>query len=117
MTKKSKSTTPSSKKTSIAKVKQKETLKTSKSRGRPKKVVSPSVEGEKRIVNPVKKKTSKTVSVSKKGSAKTKKSKFSNESLVETKVREIVNRTKQNQSGPDGKKIVQHSALMMSVLL
>ena len=104
MTKKSKSTTPSSKKTSIAKVKQKETLKTSKSRGRPKKVVSPSVEGEKRIVNPVKKKTSKTVSVSKKGSAKTKKSKFSNESLVETKVREILNRTKQNQSGPDGKK-------------
>lgn len=104
MTKKSKSTASSSKKTSIVKDNQKETLKTSKSRGRPKKVVPPSVEGKKRIVNPVKKKISKTPSVSKKDSAKTKRSKFSNESLVETKVREIVNKTKQNQSGSDGKK-------------
>ena len=35
---------------------------------------------------------------------KPRKPKISNESLVETKVREIVNRTKQNQSGSDGKK-------------
>ena len=104
MTKKSKSTASSSKKITIAKAKQKETSKTSKSRGRPKKVVPPSVEEEKRNVNPVKKKISKRPSVSKKDSAKTRKSKSSNESLVETKVREIVNRTKQNQSGSDGKK-------------
>ena len=81
MTKKSKSTASSSKKTSIVKDNQKETLKTSKSRGRPKKVVPPSVEGKKRIVNPVKKKISKTPSVSKKDSAKTTRSKFSNLSV------------------------------------
>ncbi|MAL85148.1 MAG: hypothetical protein CMI23_02165 [Opitutae bacterium] len=99
MTKKSKSTTPSSKKTNITKVKQKEISQTSKPRGRPKKVVSSNAVPKKSI-----KKISKTQSVSKKDSAKTRKPKISNESLVETKVREIVNRTKQNQSGSNGKK-------------